>query len=264
MQYSGVGSGIASVVGGSSDDGLPATAPLLPLLPSWIKVEVDPCAYMSELRWVMRSLCNELEATRLAREEGGCRDLLAYIQPLPKVELQRLMGTISPEVLEAMKGLVLVALSGIGEGVGVGEKEEEDGGGGRGATRMTMAVRLMQGVGSGTAESSSQTPWQSRAARPWRSSACGSCGWVQSVGSGGAQGVPCLDDSGSLPSIVFVPLTADVKPVPLPLPMLPAPAMPQALHSHVGCVDPSTTFCAFLLLPISLNPKNKPPSPTRV
>ncbi len=40
------------------------------------------------------------------------------------------MGTMSPKVLEAMKGLVLAALSGIGEGVGVREEEEEDGGGG--------------------------------------------------------------------------------------------------------------------------------------
>jgi hypothetical protein len=36
---------------------------------------------------------------------------------------------MSPKVLEAIKGLVLVVLSGIGKGVGVGEEEKEDGGG---------------------------------------------------------------------------------------------------------------------------------------
>jgi hypothetical protein len=61
-----------------------------------------------------------------------CRDLLAYIRPLPKEELQRLMGTMSPKILEVMKVLVLAVLSGIGEGVGVREEEEEDGGRGEG------------------------------------------------------------------------------------------------------------------------------------
>ena len=42
-----------------------------------------------------------------------------YIRSLPPQELQQLTGTMSPEVLEAMKGLVSVVLAGIGE-------EEED------------------------------------------------------------------------------------------------------------------------------------------
>jgi hypothetical protein len=43
--------------------------------------------------------------------------------------MQRLTGMMSPKVLEAMKGLVLVVLSGIGKGVGVREEEEKNGGG---------------------------------------------------------------------------------------------------------------------------------------
>ncbi len=125
-------------------------------MPSWIEVEVDVCAYMSELWREVRHLHNELEATRLASKEEFFRDLLAYIQLLSKEELQRLMGTMSPKVLEAMKGLVSAVLSGIGKGVGVGEEEERDGGE-RGATTMTMAAGAVPGVGSGMAGSSSQT-----------------------------------------------------------------------------------------------------------
>jgi hypothetical protein len=131
VRYSGIDSGSPDIIGGSNNDGPPAAAPLLPLLPSWIKVEVDMRAYMSKLRREVRHLHGELEATRLVREEEVRRDLLAYIQPLPRVELQRTV-TMSPEVLEAMKDLVATALSGIGKGVGVGEEEEEDGGGGGG------------------------------------------------------------------------------------------------------------------------------------
>ena len=38
-----------------------------------------------------------------------------YIRSLPPQELQQLTGTMSPEVLEAMKGLVSAVLAGIGE-----------------------------------------------------------------------------------------------------------------------------------------------------
>lgn len=38
-----------------------------------------------------------------------------YIRSLPPQELQELTGTMSPEVLEAMKGLVSAVLAGIGE-----------------------------------------------------------------------------------------------------------------------------------------------------
>ncbi len=115
------------------------------------------CAYMSKLWQEVRHLHNELEAMRLAREEEVSKDFLAYIRLLPKEELQRFTGTMSPKVLEAMKGLVLVVLSGIGKGVGVGEEEEEDGGG-RGVTMMTTATRAVPGAGSGMAGSSGWIP----------------------------------------------------------------------------------------------------------
>jgi hypothetical protein len=157
VQYGGVDGGGANVIGGSNNKGPPAAAPPSLLLPSWIKVEVDARAYMSKLWREVRRLHDKLEATRLAREEEVHRDLLAYIRPLPKEELQRLTGTMSPEVLEAMKGLVLAVLSGIGKGVGVGEEEEKHGGG-RGATKITMAAGAVSGAGSGMAGSSGQTP----------------------------------------------------------------------------------------------------------
>jgi hypothetical protein len=118
VRYGGVDSGGVDVIGGSNNNGPPAAAPLSPLLLSWIEVVVDARAYMSELRREVRRLCNDLETMMLTREEEVRRDLLAYIQPLPKVELQRLTGMMSPEVLQAMKGLLLAALSGIGKGVG--------------------------------------------------------------------------------------------------------------------------------------------------
>ncbi len=90
VRYGGVDGGGANIIGGSNNEGSPATAPPSPLLPSWIKVEVDVRTYMSKLWREVRRLLNELEATRLAREEEIGRDLLAYIQPLPKEGLQRL------------------------------------------------------------------------------------------------------------------------------------------------------------------------------
>ena len=110
-------------------------------------MEVDSRAYMSKLRWEVRHLRDKLEATRLAREEEVHGDLLAYIRPLPKEELQKLTGTMSPKVLEAMKGLVLVALSGVGKGLGVGDKEEEDGGGGEGGNNNNNSG--VRGAGGG-------------------------------------------------------------------------------------------------------------------
>lgn len=46
-----------------------------------------------------------------------------YIRSLPPQELQELTGTMSPEVLDAMKGLVSAVLAGIGE---EGEDENDD------------------------------------------------------------------------------------------------------------------------------------------
>jgi hypothetical protein len=130
VRYGGVAGGgddDDDVGGGSKDDDGPSSF----AASSGIEVEVDARAYMSELRREVRRLRDELEATKLAREEETRKDLLGYIRSLPKGELQRLTGTMSPEVLEAMKGLVSAVLSGIGEEEegGGGEEEEEEGGG---------------------------------------------------------------------------------------------------------------------------------------
>lgn len=80
-----------------------------------LEVEVDAQAYMSELRGEVSRLRDELDATKQAKEEQMRKDLLMYIRTLPQQELQQLTGTMSPEVLEAMKGLVTAVLAGIGE-----------------------------------------------------------------------------------------------------------------------------------------------------
>jgi hypothetical protein len=85
-----------------------------------LEVEVDAKAYMSELRREVKRLRDELELSQQAKQEELQKDLLAYIRTLPKGELQHLTGTMSTEVLDAMKGLVTAVLSGIGE-----EAEEE-------------------------------------------------------------------------------------------------------------------------------------------
>lgn len=79
-----------------------------------MEVEVDAEAYMAELRGEVSRLREELDATKQAKEEEIRKDLLAYIRTLPKQELSQLTGTMSPEVLEAMKGLVTAVLAGIG------------------------------------------------------------------------------------------------------------------------------------------------------
>jgi len=85
-----------------------------------MEVEVDAQAYMSELRGEVSKLRDELDATRQAKEEEIRKDLLMYIRTLPQQELQQLTGTMSPEVLEAMKGLVTAVLAGISD-------DDEDG-----------------------------------------------------------------------------------------------------------------------------------------
>jgi len=80
-----------------------------------MEVEVDAQAYMSELRGEVSRLREELDATKQAKEEEIRKDLLMYIRTLPQQELQQLTGTMSPEVLEAMKGLVTAVLAGISE-----------------------------------------------------------------------------------------------------------------------------------------------------
>lgn len=86
-----------------------------------MEVEVDAQAYMSELRGEVSKLREELDATKQAKEEEIRKDLLMYIRTLPQQELQQLTGTMSPEVLEAMKGLVTAVLAGIGDGEDGGE-----------------------------------------------------------------------------------------------------------------------------------------------
>lgn len=91
-----------------------------------MEVEVDAQAYLSDLRGEVSRLRDELDATKQAKEEEIRKDLLMYIRTLPQQELRELTGTMSPEVLEAMKGLVTAVLAGIGddeevEGTGLGD-----------------------------------------------------------------------------------------------------------------------------------------------
>lgn len=81
-----------------------------------MEVEVDAAAYMAELRDEVKKLREDLSLTRKNNEEAIRKDLLLYIKTLPPKELQTLTNTMSPEVMAAMKGLVNVVMSGIGEG----------------------------------------------------------------------------------------------------------------------------------------------------
>jgi hypothetical protein len=78
-------------------------------------IEVDAAAYMSELSNEVESLRQELLQTRMAKEEAIRKDLLLYIRTLPKEQLKMLTGTISEDVLVAMKALVNVVMSGMGK-----------------------------------------------------------------------------------------------------------------------------------------------------
>lgn len=91
-----------------------------------MEVEVDAEAYMAELRGQVSRLREELDATKQAKEEEIRKDLLSYIRTLPQQELRELTGTMSPEVLEAMKGLVTAVLAGIGGDVEDGGNELEE------------------------------------------------------------------------------------------------------------------------------------------
>lgn len=85
-----------------------------------MQVEVDAAAYMSELRAEVSKLKDELSETRAAKEEAIRKDLLLYIKTLPEQQLKALTGTMSDDVLMAMKGLVNVVMSGIGDGDEIG------------------------------------------------------------------------------------------------------------------------------------------------
>lgn len=80
------------------------------------EMEVDAAAYMSELRSEVSQLRDDLTLQRKEKEEALRKDLLLYIRTLPEQQLQSLTGTISQDVLIAMKGLVNVVMAGIGEG----------------------------------------------------------------------------------------------------------------------------------------------------
>ncbi|KAL7471661.1 hypothetical protein ACHAXS_011959 [Conticribra weissflogii] len=97
---------------------------------SGLEIEVDAEAYMSELRNEVSNLREELASTKQAKEEEIRKDLLLYIRTLPARELKELTGTMSPEVLDAMKGLVTAVLAGIGN-----DDEER---GGKGAPAMGL------------------------------------------------------------------------------------------------------------------------------
>jgi len=92
-----------------------------------MEVEVDAAAYMSELRDEVSRLKEELKSKRNAKQEALRKDLLLYIRTLPEKEMKQLTGTMSPDVLQAMKGLVNAVLGGI-----AGDDDEDGEGGGAG------------------------------------------------------------------------------------------------------------------------------------
>lgn len=83
---------------------------------SSMEVEVDAAAYMSELRSQVSKLRDDLVSTQKTNEEAIRKDLLLYIRTLPEQQLRSLTGTMGDDVLNSMKGLVNVVMSGIGEG----------------------------------------------------------------------------------------------------------------------------------------------------
>jgi len=114
----------------SASDGANSSNATSPASSSGLEIEVDAEAYMSELRNEVSNLREELASTKQAKEEEIRKDLLLYIRTLPARELKELTGTMSPEVLDAMKGLVTAVLAGIGNG------DEERGG--KGASPMGL------------------------------------------------------------------------------------------------------------------------------
>ena len=80
------------------------------------EMEVDAAAFTSELRSEVIKLREALTMKRQEKEEALRKDLLMYIRTLPAQELQSLTSTITEDVLVAMKGLVNVVMTGIGEG----------------------------------------------------------------------------------------------------------------------------------------------------
>ena len=77
------------------------------------EVKVDSKAYTSELCAQVSKLCTSLASDEITNDQKVQKDLLRYIRTMPKRELQSLTADISIEALEAMKGLVNVAMTGI-------------------------------------------------------------------------------------------------------------------------------------------------------
>lgn len=72
-------------------------------------VEVDAEAYVAELKGEVAKLRGDLlalSARRDAREEAAGNDLIAFVNGLPREEMQALTGQVNGEVLEAMESLV--------------------------------------------------------------------------------------------------------------------------------------------------------------
>mmetsp|Transcript_97581 Transcript_97581/g.279037 ORF Transcript_97581/g.279037 Transcript_97581/m.279037 type:complete len:419 (-) Transcript_97581:363-1619(-) len=69
-------------------------------------LEVDADAYVAELRGEVDKLRGQLARIKETREEAAKTDLVAYINSLPRDEMQELTTGITPEVLDAMEGLV--------------------------------------------------------------------------------------------------------------------------------------------------------------
>ena len=81
-----------------------------------LEMEVDAAAFTSELRSEVVKLREELTMKRNEKDEALRKDLLLYIRTLPDQEMRSLTSTVTQDVLVAMKGLVNVVMSGIGEG----------------------------------------------------------------------------------------------------------------------------------------------------
>jgi Protein of unknown function (DUF760) len=79
------------------------------------EMEVDAAAFTSELRSEVTKLRDELMNKRQEKSEALRKDLLLYIRTLPEKELKSLTTTVTQDVLVAMKGLVNVVMSGIGD-----------------------------------------------------------------------------------------------------------------------------------------------------
>lgn len=112
---------IAGMLSGGEDEDDPSSLPpvsgkIKVKLSDSLETEVDASAYMAELRSEVSALRSELASVKsdaLAAQGGG---LLAYMQGLGRENVQSLTGSISPEVLDAMRVLIENILSEAGVG----------------------------------------------------------------------------------------------------------------------------------------------------